>query len=46
MVAMNQATDNANEMVDDLTLVMNKIRQENITNELLDIVGGVAALEN
>ena len=45
MVAMNQATDNANEMVDDLTLLMNKKRQESITNELLDIVGGVSALE-
>ena len=46
MVAMNQATDNANEMVDDLTLLMNKLRQETITTELLDIVGGVAALES
>lgn len=45
MVAMNQATDNANEMVDNLTLLMNKKRQESITNELLDIVGGVSALE-
>ena len=45
MVAMNQATDNANEMVGDLTLLMNKKRQEMITNELLDIVGGVSALE-
>ncbi len=46
MVAMNNATDNANEMVEDLTLVMNKLRQESNTNELLDIVGGVAAIEN
>lgn len=46
MVAMNQATDNANEMVDDLTLLMNKLRQETITKDLLDIVGGVAAVEN
>ena len=45
MVAMNQATDNANEMVGDLTLVMNKLRQETITGELLDIVGGVSAIE-
>ena len=45
MVAMNQATDNANEMVDDLTLRMNKLRQETITKELLDIVGGVSAVE-
>ena len=45
MVAMRNATDNANEMVEDLTLVMNKARQESITNELLDIVGGAAAVE-
>lgn len=45
MVAMRNATDNANEMVEDLTLVMNKVRQESITAELLDIVGGVAAVE-
>ena len=45
MVAMRNATDNANVMVDDLTLVMNKARQETITKELLDIVGGVAAIE-
>ena len=44
MVAMRNATDNANEMVEDLTLVMNKARQENITKELLDIVGGAAAV--
>ena len=45
MVAMRNATDNANEMVGDLTLVMNKARQENITKELLDIVGGAVAVE-
>ena len=45
MVAMHSATDNAGEMVDSLTLTMNKVRQEGITNELLDIVGGVAALK-
>ncbi len=44
MVAMRNATDNANEMVEDLTLVMNKARQEMITKELLDIVGGAAAV--
>jgi F0F1-type ATP synthase gamma subunit len=32
-------------MVTDLTLVANKVRQESITNELLDILGGTAALE-
>jgi F-type H+-transporting ATPase subunit gamma len=45
MVAMRNATDSANEMIDDLTLVMNKARQESITSELLDIVSGAAAVE-
>ena len=45
MVAMRNATDNANDMVSDLTLEMNKARQESITSELLDIVGGAAAVE-
>ncbi|MGE3961088.1 MAG: ATP synthase F1 subunit gamma [Dehalococcoidia bacterium] len=46
MVAMRQATDAANEMAADLTLAYNKARQESITAELLDLVGGVAALES
>jgi len=46
MVAMRAATDNANELLDDLTLVMNKLRQDSITNELLDLVGGQIALES
>ena len=45
MVAMRSATDNADAMATDLTLVMNKVRQEAITSELLDIVGGVAGVE-
>jgi len=44
MVAMRNATDGANELVQDLTLMYNKARQESITKELLDIAGGVAAL--
>jgi F-type H+-transporting ATPase subunit gamma len=44
MVAMRNATDNANEIMNDLTLVYNKARQEAITSELLDITGGVEAL--
>ena len=44
MVAMRSATDNANELMQDLTLVYNKARQESITSELLDITGGVEAL--
>ena len=42
----NQASDNGNAMVDDVRLLMKKIRQETMSNVLLDIVGGVAALEN
>lgn len=45
MVAMKNATDAAKDMIQALTLAMNKARQEQITKELLDIVGGVAALE-
>jgi F-type H+-transporting ATPase subunit gamma len=45
MVAMRNASDSANEMVDDLTLELNKVRQDSITNELLDIIGGAIALE-
>jgi F-type H+-transporting ATPase subunit gamma len=45
MVAMRNATDNANELIKDLTLVYNKARQESITSELLDITGGVEALK-
>ena len=44
MVAMRNATDNANELIEDLTLTYNKVRQETITKELLDITGGAAAL--
>ena len=45
MVAMHSATDAAGDMIDALTLEYNKARQETITKELLDLVGGVAALE-
>ena len=41
MVAMRNATDNANDMIQELTLVLNKARQEQITKELLDIAGGI-----
>jgi len=44
MVAMRNATDNAKELIEDLTLMYNKARQESITKELLDITGGVSAL--
>jgi F-type H+-transporting ATPase subunit gamma len=44
MVAMRNATDNANELVSSLELEYNKVRQQIITNEMLDIVGGANAL--
>jgi F-type H+-transporting ATPase subunit gamma len=44
MVAMKNATDNANELISDLTLLYYRARQELITTELLDIAGGVEAL--
>ena len=40
MVAMQTATDNANELLRELNLQFNKSRQQAITSELLDIVGG------
>lgn len=46
MVAMKNATDNASELADDLTLEMNKARQSAITQELAEISGGVEALGN
>ena len=45
MVAMRNASDAASEMIEELTLTYNKARQEQITKELLDIVGGSVGLE-
>jgi F-type H+-transporting ATPase subunit gamma len=45
MVAMRNASDNANELIDELRLTGNKVRQATITTELTEIVGGAAALE-
>lgn len=45
MTAMGSATDNATEMIDRLTLQMNRARQAAITKEISEIVGGSAALE-
>ncbi|MCW5875181.1 MAG: ATP synthase F1 subunit gamma [Anaerolineales bacterium] len=44
MVAMKNATDNASELGKGLTLQYNKVRQQGITNEMLDIAGGAEAL--
>ncbi|PID31477.1 ATP synthase F1 subunit gamma [Candidatus Saccharibacteria bacterium] len=44
MVAMKNATDNASDLIDDLTLAMNKARQAAITQELAEISGGAEAM--
>ncbi len=46
MTAMDKATENAEELLRDLKISYNKARQEAITNEILEIVGGAAALES
>ena len=45
MTAMDKASENAEELLRDLKISYNKARQEAITNEILEIVGGAAALE-
>ncbi|MFA9289864.1 MAG: ATP synthase F1 subunit gamma [Solirubrobacteraceae bacterium] len=45
MTAMHKATDNAQELVNDLKLAYNKARQASITTEILEIIGGAAALD-
>jgi len=44
MVSMRNANDNAQEVIDELNLSYNKARQASITKELIDIIGGVEAL--
>lgn len=44
MIAMQNATDNASEMIDKLTLVYNKVRQSKITQELAEMSGAMAAM--
>ena len=46
MTAMDKATENAQELLKDLKITYNKARQEAITKEILEIVGGAAALED
>jgi len=46
MSAMENATKNAGELINSLTLTMNKIRQAAITTELSEIVAGAEALQN
>lgn len=45
MVAMRNATDAAGELIDTLTLTYNKARQEGITRELMDIIGGSSGVK-
>ncbi len=45
MLAMKNATDNASDLIDDLTLEMNKARQDAITQEISEISGGVEAMK-
>jgi F-type H+-transporting ATPase subunit gamma len=46
MMAMKNATDNATDLIEDLTLEMNKVRQSAITQEIAEISGGVEALND
>jgi F-type H+-transporting ATPase subunit gamma len=46
MLAMENATGNAEDMIKDLTLQFNKARQAAITTEMLEIVSGAEALQN
>jgi F-type H+-transporting ATPase subunit gamma len=45
MTAMDAATRNAEEVIDKLTLYMNRVRQASITREIIEVVSGAAALE-
>jgi F-type H+-transporting ATPase subunit gamma len=45
MTAMDAATSNAAEVIEKLTLYMNRVRQASITREIIEVVSGAAALE-
>ena len=45
MTAMDAATSNAGEMIEKLTLYMNRVRQASITKEIIEVVSGAAAAE-
>jgi F-type H+-transporting ATPase subunit gamma len=44
MIAMKNATDNANELIEDLTLTYNKARQAAITQQIIEVVSGAEAI--
>ena len=46
MVAMKSATENADELIRELSMTYNRARQGQITGELLEVMGGVEALKN
>ena len=46
MVAMKSATENASDMIKQLSRTYNRARQSQITNEIMEIIGGVEALNN
>jgi F-type H+-transporting ATPase subunit gamma len=45
MTAMDAATSNASDVIDRLTLYMNRVRKASITKEIIEVVSGAAALE-
>jgi F-type H+-transporting ATPase subunit gamma len=45
MTAMDAATSNAADMIERLTLYMNRVRQASITREIIEVVSGAAALD-
>jgi F-type H+-transporting ATPase subunit gamma len=45
MTAMSAASSNASDMIDRLTLTMNRVRQASITREIIEIVSGASALD-
>ena len=45
MAAMDAATSNAADMIEKLTLYMNRVRQSSITKEIIEVVSGAAAAE-
>jgi F-type H+-transporting ATPase subunit gamma len=45
MTAMSNATNNASDLIDKLTILYNKARQASITQEILEVVGGAQAIQ-
>jgi F-type H+-transporting ATPase subunit gamma len=45
MTAMDAATSNASELISKLTLYINRVRQANITREIIEVVSGAAAAQ-